>query len=1020
MDISPDPAYAELYCLSNLSFLQATANVEDLLDRAKALGYAALAITEECSLYSVPRAHVHAQAIDLPLLIGCTLQLEEGLRLVLLVEDRAGYAALAQLISLARSRAEKGGYRALLADLLPLSGLLAILLPEYRSAAAEDRVIAKICAAWGGTRLWFGLSLLYGGDQQRQLTDLRRWQRHFQLRAVACTGVRMARRSERFLLDVFTAIRLRKPVSAVGWDLPSNGEQHLRTRQQLAQLYPTELLAESIHIVQRCRFSLRELRYHYPQGSCPASHSPQEYLQQEAEKGLQRRYPHGVPESVRQQLQEELRIVAGLDYANYFLTVYEIVCFARERDILCQGRGSAANSVLCYALGITEVNPVRAHLLFSRFLSRERGEPPDIDIDFEHERREEVIQFVFRRYGRRHAALTASIIHYRPRSAMRDAARALGFSASEQEQLCQQLAWWDGRRVLPERLQEAGFDPQSPAVQRLTIVVNALVGMPRHLSQHVGGMVLSQTPLDALVPIEPARMPERTVLQWDKNDLDLLGILKVDLLALGMLSVLRRALADLDMRLADIPAEDPQVYAMLQRGESLGVFQVESRAQMGMLPRLRPHCFYDLVIEVAIIRPGPIQGGMVHPYLRRRAGQEAVSYPGPEVQKVLERTLGVPIFQEQVMQIAMEAAGFDGDAADGLRRAMAAWRRKGDLGPYQQRLLDGLAARGYAEDFAQQLCEQIRGFAEYGFPESHAASFALLVYASAWIKCHHPAVFTAALLNSQPMGFYAPAQIVEEAKRQGVQVLPVDIRRSHWETRAKGRRVRLGLHQVKGLPRSDAERCLAWRDADGNLDPGTLFQDAGVGRQSLEKLARAGAFDALLGHRREALWQILALCKNTALALPGVSHKPSTLPAPSAQSLCRDDYQQLGLSLGPHPLAFLRPQLEREGYRSIAQSLRRPSGTKVCVAGLVTHRQRPGTAHGTVFLTIVDESGSANLIVWPQRVQEWRRSILHGKLLAVRGRLEKNGPYVHNIIVEEVQDYSMRLSDLRTASRDFH
>ncbi|MBU2755723.1 error-prone DNA polymerase [Acidithiobacillus sp. CV18-2] len=1019
MDTLPDPAYAELYCLSNLSFQQATANVEDLLDRAKALGYAALAITEECSLYSAPRAHVHAQTIAFPLLIGCTLQLEEGLRLVLLVEDRAGYAALAQLISLARSRAEKGGYRIFLADLLPLSGLLAILLPEYRNAPAADHLVTELRAAWGGARLWLGLSLRYRGDQQRQLTALRHWQQHFQLPAVACTGVRMARRSERFLLDVLTAIRLRKPVSAVGWDLPSNGEQHLRTRQQLAQLYPAELLAESVHIAQRCRFSLQELRYHYPQGSCPASQSPQEYLQQEAEKGLLRRYPHGAPEAVRQQLQEELRIVAELGYANYFLTVYEIVSFARERDILCQGRGSAANSVLCYVLGITEVDPARAHLLFSRFLSRERGEPPDIDIDFEHERREEVIQYVFRRYGRRHAALTASIIHYRPRSAMRDAARALAFSASEQDQLCQQLAWWDGRRVLPERLQEAGFDPQHSAVQRLIIVVNALVGMPRHLSQHVGGMVLSETPLDALVPIEPARMSERTVLQWDKNDLDLLGILKVDLLALGMLTVLRRALADLHMRLADLPAEDPQVYAMLQRGESLGVFQVESRAQMGMLPRLKPHCFYDLVIEVAIIRPGPIQGGMVHPYLRRRAGQEAVSYPGPEVQKVLERTLGVPIFQEQVMQIAMEAAGFDGDAADGLRRAMAAWRRKGNLGPYQQRLLEGLAARGYAEDFAQQLCEQIRGFAEYGFPESHAASFALLVYASAWIKCHHPAVFTAALLNSQPMGFYAPAQIVEEAKRQGVQVLPVDIRRSHWETRARGRRVRLGLHQVKGLLRSDIERCLAWREADGNLDPETLLQDAGVGRQSLEKLARAGAFDALLGHRREALWQILALCKNTALALPVASKQPSTLPPPSAQSLCRDDYQQLGLSLGPHPLSFLRPQLEREGYRSIVQSLRRPSGTKVRVAGLVTHRQRPSTAHGTVFLTIVDESGSANLIVWPQRVEEWRRPVLHGKLLGVLGRLEKNGPYVHNIIVEEIQDYSTRLSDLRAVSQDF-
>ncbi|MEY2340762.1 error-prone DNA polymerase [Acidithiobacillus sp. IBUN Pt1247-S3] len=1020
MDTSPEPAYAELYCLSNLSFLHATAGVEELLDRAKELGYAALAITEECALYSAPRAHIHAQTIGLPLLLGCTLQLEESLRLVLLVENRQGYAALAQLISVARSRAGKGEYRAFLADLLPLSGLFAILLPDYREAPQDHAAVADLCATWGAARVWLGLSLLYNGDHQQRLTGLWRWQQDYPLRAVACTGACMARRSERYLLDVLTAIRLHKPLGDLGWELPRNGERHLRRREQLAQIYPAELLAETLQIMQRCHFSLQELRYVYPQGACPVQQSPQEYLQTEAEKGLLRRYPQGAPEQVRQQLWAELRIVAELEYANYFLTVYEIVCFARERGILCQGRGSAANSVLCYALGITEVDPARAHLLFSRFLSRERGEPPDIDVDFEHERREEVIQYIFRRYGRQHAALTASITHYRPRSAMRDAGRALGFSAAEQDQLSRQLAWWDGHKVLPERLQEAGFDPQSPAIQRLIIVVNALVGMPRHLSQHVGGMVLSQAPLATLVPIEPARMSERTVLQWDKNDLDLLGILKVDLLALGMFTVLRLVLDDLGMGLAEIPAEDPEVYAMLQRGESLGVFQVESRAQMSMLPRLRPRCFYDLVIEVAIIRPGPIQGGMVHPYLRRRAGQERVVYPGREVQKVLERTLGVPIFQEQVMQIAMDAAGFDGDAADGLRRAMAAWRRKGDLGPYQQRLLEGLAARGYAAEFAQQLCEQIRGFAEYGFPESHAASFALLVYASAWIKCHHPAIFTAALLNSQPMGFYAPAQIVQEAKRQGVRVLPVDIRRSHWQTRARDRRVRLGLHLVKGLARSDAERSLTWRDDGGSLEPAVLFHEAGVGRPSLEKMARAGAFDALLGHRREALWQILALRENTALRLPASSIARSSLTPASAANLCHDDYQQLGLSLGPHPLVFLRPQLEREGCRSIIQSLRQSTGTQVRVAGLVTHRQRPGTAHGTVFLTIEDETGRANLIIWPQRVEAWRREILHGKLLVIQGRLEKHGPYVHNIIVEGVRDLRDRSKSLPVNSRDFH
>ncbi|MCE5359863.1 error-prone DNA polymerase [Candidatus Igneacidithiobacillus taiwanensis] len=1020
MDTSPEPLYAELHCLSNLSFLRATASVETLLDRAKELGYSALAITEECGLYSAPRAHVHARSIGLPLLLGSELHLEEGLQLVLLIENRQGYAALTQLITAARGRAEKGAYRALLADLLPLTGLLAILLPDYRQEpATQVAAIDALCQAWGSERLRFGVALLATGDHAQRLQGLQRWQERFPLAALACTGVLLARRSERFLLDVLTAIRLGKPLAELGWDLPSSGERHLRSRRRLSELYPPALLHETLRVAQRCRFSLDELRFRYPQGGNAANRHPQELLQREAEEGLRRRYPSGAPERVQKQLAEELHIVAELDYANYFLTVYDIVCFARGRGILCQGRGSAANSVLCFALGITEVDPSRAHLLFSRFLSRERGEPPDIDVDFAHERREEVIQYVFARYGRRHAALTASIIHYRPRSAMRDAARALGFSTDEQDQLTRQLAWWDGRRVLPERLQAAGFDPESPAVQRLIIVVNALVGLPRHLSQHVGGMVLMEDPLPRLIPVEPARMLQRTVLQWDKNDLDLLGILKVDLLALGMLSALARSLQDLGLELAAIPAEDPAVYAMLQRGESLGVFQVESRAQMSMLPRLRPRCFYDLVIEVAIIRPGPIQGGMVHPYLRRRNGEEAVVYPGPEVQKVLERTLGVPIFQEQVMQIAMEAAGFDGDAADGLRRAMAAWRRKGDLGPYEQQLRAGLAAHGYDAGFAEQLCEQIRGFAEYGFPESHAASFALLVYASAWIKCHHPAVFTAALLNSQPMGFYAPAQIVQEAQRQGVQVLPVDLRYSHWETRARGRRVRLGLHLVKGLPREDGERCLTWRESGGALLPASLLQDAGVGRGSLEKLARAGAFDNLLGSRREALWQVLSLQKPTALGLPPKAARPSGLPPASAASLCREDYQQLGLSLGPHPLAFLRDRLRQAGYPSIAETLRKPSGAWAAVAGLVTHRQRPGTAHGTVFLTIEDESGRANLIIWPQRVESWRQAILQGRALAVQGRLEKTGPYVHNIIVENLQDLSPQLAKISTHSRDF-
>ncbi|MGC8467953.1 MAG: error-prone DNA polymerase, partial [Acidithiobacillus sp.] len=962
-----EPSYVELCAQSHLSFLQATAAVEDLIERAVELGYAGLAITEDCSLISAPRAHVAAREKGLKLILGSRFRLVDGQELVLLVQDISGYAALARLITLARGRAGKGEYRLEWGDLPPCPGLLAIFLPDWERAEEPPDTLRELSGYWGTERLRLGLVLRYQGDHSQRLARLRHWTARTGIRGLACGAVTMARRRERFLLDVLTAIRRGRPLSELGFALAANGEAHLRSRAQLAAIYPRDLLAETLAVAASCDFSLDRLQYRYPPGSCPPGQNPEEYLKALARAGLARRYLDGVPEKVARQLEEELRIVHELDYGQYFLTVHEIVHFAKSRGILCQGRGSAANSVLCYALGITEVDPARSNLLFSRFLSRERGEPPDIDVDFEHERREEVIQFVFARYGRRHAALTASIRHYRPRSALRDAARALGFSAAEQDALGRDLAWWDGRRIRPERLQEAGFDPESPAVQRLLVVANALVGLPRHLSQHVGGMVLSAEALDTLVPIEPARMAGRTVIQWDKNDLDLLGILKVDLLALGMLSVLRRALDDLGLGLEGIPPEDPAVYAMLQRGESLGVFQVESRAQMSMLPRLKPRCFYDLVIEVAIIRPGPIQGGMVHPYLRRREGVEAVHYPGPEVRRVLERTLGVPIFQEQVMQIAMEAAGFDADAADGLRRAMAAWRRHGNLGPYQDRLRAGLQARGYDEAFARQLCQQIQGFAEYGFPESHAASFALLVYASAWIKCHHPAVFCAALLNSQPMGFYAPAQIVAEARERGVQVLPLSIRHSVWESRARGGSLRLGFHQLCGLPRAVADRIVAWREQGGSLDPVALVRELGCPRAEVERLARAGAWEDEGQDRRQSLWQVAAVREATALPLAPAAEPEVPLAATPAAARCRIDYAQLGLSLGPHPLHFLRQRLQAEGYRPIAELLRAPAGGGKGVAGLVTHRQRPATAHGTVFLTLEDESGRINVIVWPSR-----------------------------------------------------
>ncbi|MDD2746046.1 MAG: error-prone DNA polymerase [Acidithiobacillus ferrooxidans] len=1014
------PEYAELHCLSALSFLRGASAVEDLLDRAQALGYRALAITEECSLGSAARAHSHARNIGFPLILGSEIALTDGPRIVLLVRERDGYVALSRFITRARGRAGKGHYQAHMADLPELMGCLAIILPDSQSLRfdAADAIAVRDCL--GAENVWLGVELLRGGDDAAQLREVLEQGRALDIPCLACGDVHMDRRSRRFLQDVLTAIRLRRPLADLGWALARNGERHLRPRPVLAELYPPELLAETLRVAERCQFSLDSLVYRYPDGACPAGQQRDDYLAELARQGLQRRYPQGVDTVVATQLEAELALVRELDYAGYFLTVHDIVQFAKGRGILCQGRGSAANSVICYALGITEVDPSRMQLLFARFISRDRREPPDIDVDFEHERREEVIQYVFQHYGRDHAALTATIIHYRPRSAMRDAARALGFAPVEIQRLTQGLAWWDGRQIRPERLQEQGFDPTSPTIQRLITVVNALVGFPRHLSQHVGGMVLSATPLNALVPIEPAAMAERTVIQWDKDDLDVLGILKVDILALGMLSVLRRALDDLGMTLADIPAEDPATYAMLQCGESLGVFQVESRAQMSMLPRLKPRCFYDLVIEVAIIRPGPIQGDMVHPYLRRRQGLEPVRYPGPEVKKVLERTLGVPIFQEQVMQIAIDAAGFSGDEADGLRRAMAAWRRKGHLGPYTDRLIHGLRLHGYSEAFAQRLCQQIQGFAEYGFPESHAASFALLVYASAWIKCHHPAIFTAALLNSQPMGFYAPAQIVQEAQRRGVEILSVDICHSDWDCQVQDGVLRLGLCLIKGLSPKEAERLLHWRAQGGALHSEALRHGLGLSAAALHQLAHAGALSSLHGDRHQALWAVQgSLPLPTALPMPVVPEQAPALPAETSAAACIADYQQLGLSLGPHPLHFLRKWIAQSGYRSIAEVRMQHHGRPDRLAGLVTHRQRPGTAHGTVFLTLEDESGMINVIVWPQRAEGWRRALLQGRLLGIGGRLERQGASLH-FIADAMEDLSPWLGTLSTRSRDFH
>ncbi|HYQ99752.1 MAG TPA: error-prone DNA polymerase, partial [Casimicrobiaceae bacterium] len=770
------PAYAELHCLSNYSFLRGASHPEELAERARALGYTALAITDECSVAGAARAHFAAKDAGLPLVIGSELTLVDGVKLVLLATDRASYGNLAQLITRGRRQAKKGTYALARNDVAALApGLLALWVPPQGAPRSRDPVDAETtdAARWVVAtfpdRAWIAVELFARAGDRARLVHCAELARVSGLAQVAAGDVHMHARARRALQDTVTAIRLKKPIAECGLALFPNGERHLRSRARLATIYPPALLEETIAIAERCRFSLDELRYEYPEEIVPPGATPASHLRALTDAGLARRYPAGVPADVRELVEHELALIAELRYEPYFLTVHDIVAFARSQKILCQGRGSAANSAVCYALGITEVDPSRMSMLFERFISRERNEPPDIDVDFEHQRREEVMQYVYRKYGRDRAALAATLITYRPRSAVRDVGKALGLDLAQVDRLASVFAWWDGREVAAQRIREAGFAADNPVIARLVALTDELMGFPRHLSQHVGGFVIARDLLERMVPVENAAMPDRTVIQWDKDDLDALGLLKVDCLALGMLSAIRRCLEmvsrgrDRPLAMQDIPAEDPEVYAMCQRADTIGVFQIESRAQQSMLPRLRPACFYDLVIEVAIVRPGPIQGGMVHPYLKRRQGKEPVTYPSDAVKGVLERTLGVPIFQEQVMQLAIVAAGFSPGEADHLRRSMAAWRRKGGLEKFEQRLVDGMGERGYSEAFARQIYQQILGFGEYGFPESHSASFALLVYTSAWLKRYHPAAFTGALLNSLPMGFYAPAQLVQDA-----------------------------------------------------------------------------------------------------------------------------------------------------------------------------------------------------------------------------------------------------------------
>ncbi len=1026
---SGTPAYAELHGISNFSFLRGASHPEELVARAAELGYTALALTDECSFAGVVRAHVAAKEHAFKLIIGTELHLVDGPQLVLLASSRNGYGALSELISRGRWAAGKGAYRLSCADLEGgLPDCLALLLHGESTAYRQLRWAARCFPK----RLWLAVELLQDGQDKVRLARLRELGQRTKLPLVAAGDIHMHSPARRPLQDTLTAIRLGCPVSGAGDALHANGERHLRGRQQLAQFYPQELLEASVAVAERCDFSLDELRYEYPEELVPSGKTPASHLRALTRAGMKRRWPAGAPERVRKLVARELELISELGYEPYFLTVHDLVCFAHRRGILCQGRGSAANSAVCYCLGITAVDPARMEMLFERFISRERDEPPDIDVDFEHERREEVIQYIYQKYGRHRAALTATVISYRPRSALRDVGKALGLDGAQLERLAASVAWWDGSQMLAERLREAGFEPDNPVIHQLMVLVEQLIGFPRHLSQHVGGFVIARDRLSQLVPIENAAMANRTVIQWDKDDLDTLGLLKVDVLGLGMLSVIRRALKLVSharsqpMDLVDIPAEDPAVYRMICRADTLGVFQIESRAQMAMLPRLLPRCFYDLVIEIAIVRPGPIQGGMVHPYLRRRQGKEAIDYPSPAVRKVLERTLGIPIFQEQVMQLAVVAAGFSPGEADQLRRAMAAWRRKGGLGPFEARLIEGMRARGYSAEFSQRVFQQIQGFGEYGFPESHAASFALLVYVSAWLKCHHPAAFTCALLNSQPMGFYAPAQIIQDLRTHGVAVLAVDVRYSDWDCtliRAAdkgGPALRLGLCMVKGFSRSSADRLInsrgpaaSWRSVE------VLARQSGLPRKKLQCLAAVGALAGLAGNRHQAQWAVLGtdamppLLRHSAFA-----EASPLLPVPTEGADLVMDYANLGFSLGRHPLALLRGHFHRDVYNA-ARIDKSRHGQRIRVVGLVINRQRPSTAAGTVFMTLEDETGHVNVVLRPQLVERERSLVLGGRLLEIRGKIAREGRVIH-VLASGLANHDALLGQLETRSRDFH
>ncbi|MDZ4737539.1 MAG: error-prone DNA polymerase [Rhodospirillaceae bacterium] len=1032
----PGPAYAELACISNFSFLRGASHPEELIEQAHELGLKALALADINSFAGVVRAHQQARESGFAFIPAVRLELDDKAAVIALPTDRAAYGRLSRLITLGRRRAPKGECRLSFADMLAHGAgqiFIVLSLPPLEEKAAPDSVDADRLRALvesfpGSVYLaaWHRLQ----GDDRRRIAARATLASETGAPLVAVGDALYHTAGRRELHDLVTCIREHVVIDAAGHRLEPNAERHLKNPGEMARLFADhpEALAHSVEIAARCRFSLNELRYEYPRELTQEGRTPQQELEHLTALGARDRYPQGVPDKVAQTIRHELTLIGKLGYAAYFLTVHDLVAFAREKGILCQGRGSAANSAVCYCLGVTSIDPAHHDLLFERFVSAARNEPPDIDVDFEHERREEVIQHVYEKYGRDRAGLAATVICYRSRSAVRETGKAMGLSLDLVDRIAGQIWGWSEEGVAEARVRELGLDPKERRMAQTIARTRELIGTPRHLSQHVGGFVMTEGPLSELVPIENAAMEGRTVIEWDKDDLDALGMLKVDILALGMLTCLGKGFELIRRHwgkaftLASVPEDDKEVYDMLCRADSIGVFQVESRAQMAMLPRLKPRNFYDLVIEVAIVRPGPIQGDMVHPYLRRRNREEVVSFPSKELENVLGKTLGVPLFQEQAMRIAIVAAGFTPDEADGLRRAMATFRHAGTIHTFKDKLIDGMVANNYEREFAERCFRQIEGFGDYGFPESHAASFALLVYVSAWMKWRYPAVFACALLNSQPLGFYAPAQIVRDAIEHGVLVREADVNRSDWDSTLEpesgavgGYALRLGLRQIKGVNEAAAARLVAAR-GNGYDDPLALRRRAGLDSGVLERLARADAFRSIGLGRREALWAVKGLPAAPLPLFAAVGEAdegpeaPVLLPAASAGEDVSLDYATLRMTLRQHPMALLRPAIEERGYRQAVRLVGIGNDRRVRVAGIVLVRQRPGTASGVIFATLEDETGIANIVIWPKIFERFRPIMLGAKLLGVDGRLQREGRVIH-VIADRLIDLS---SDLVT------